>query len=74
MWQQTETLLEQRWNDGGSLRGEVWSVRNRTDAELRLDESQFQGLYADVRAIAIERQSLQPSEATRVYLIRGAAP
>lgn len=75
IWAQTETVLSQRWS-GGDLRGEVWNVRNRSAADLRLDESQFTSLYPDVRAVAIDVQLLHPGSATRVQLLRSgsAAP
>lgn len=74
VWQQTEAVLDSRWTAGSDLRGEAWTFRNATQDELRLTEAQFTGLYPDVRAVAIERQVLKAGEATRVFIIRGAAP
>lgn len=74
IWRQTEAVLDQKWTSGSDLKGERWSFRNASTKELRLDESQFTGLYADTRAIAIERQVLQPGESTRVFIVRGTAP
>lgn len=74
VWQQTEAVLDSRWTAGSDLRAEAWTFRNATQDELRLTEAQFTGLYSDIRAVAVERQVLKAGEATRVFIVRGAAP
>ena len=74
MWQQTEAVLESRWTASSDLKAEAWTFRNATQDELRLSESQFAGLYPDIRAVAVERQVLKAGEATRVFIVRGAVP
>lgn len=74
VWQQTEAVLESKWTAGSDLHAEAWTFRNATQEELRLAESQFTGLYPDIRAVAVERQVLKAGEATRVFIVRGAAP
>jgi hypothetical protein len=74
VWQQTEAVLDSRWAAGSDLKAEAWTFRNATHDELRLTEGQFTGLYPDIRAVAVERQVLKAGEATRVFIVRGAAP
>ena len=74
VWQQTEAVLDAKWTAGSDLHAEAWTFRNATRDELRLAESQFVGLYPDIRAVAVERQVLKAGEATRVFIVRGATP
>lgn len=74
VWQQTEAVLDSRWNAGNDLHAEAWTFRNATQDELRLQESQFSGLYPDIRAVAVERQVLKAGDATRVFIVRGPTP
>ena len=71
LWREMQTVFDERWSSGDGLQGEAWTIRNTSNGDLRLDESQFQSLYPDLRAIAIEQQSLHAGEATRLYLVRG---
>jgi hypothetical protein len=74
LWQQVQTIVDARWSRGDGLQGESWVVRNTSSADVRLDESQFKSVYADVRAVAIDQQLLHAGDSTRVYLVREVAP
>ena len=69
-WDGTQVRLLERWN-GASLRGEVWTIRNTSKAELHLDESRFSHIYDDLCAVAIGTPTVPPSGSTEVYLARG---
>ena len=73
LWQQVQTTVDTRWNRGEGLQGETWTVRNTGSGDVRLDETQFKSVYADVRAVAIDQQLLHAGDSTRVYLVREVA-
>jgi hypothetical protein len=56
---------------GDSLLGEVYSLANRTGAEMRMVESEFQA--KGVLAVAVKNPILQDGEFTYVYIVREAA-
>ncbi|MDD3765462.1 MAG: type-F conjugative transfer system secretin TraK [Pseudomonadota bacterium] len=74
VWRQTASVLDETWTTSADLKGETWTFRNTTADTLRLDETQFTGLYADTRAVAIERLALPPGTTTRVFIVRGPQP
>lgn len=73
IWRETYVEIVRRWRCEDFF-GEELLLRNVSNAELRLDENEFQGLYADVRAVAIPSLVLAPQDATPVLLLRDAKP
>lgn len=73
IWRETYVEIVRRWRCESFL-GEELLLRNVSTAELRLDESEFQRLYPDVRAVAIPALVLAPQEATPVLLLRDLQP
>ncbi len=56
--------------EGDTLLGEVYTLANRTGAEMRMVESEFQA--KGVLAVAVKNPILQDGEFTYVYLVREA--
>ncbi|HHC71855.1 MAG TPA: hypothetical protein ENK54_03080 [Thiotrichales bacterium] len=66
LWEESEMHLVTRYL-GGYLSGEVYRLRNVSEAEMRLAEREF---YREgVLAVAITRPVLQPGEETEIYLV-----
>lgn len=57
--------------EGDTLLGEVYTLTNRTGAEMRMVESEFQA--NGVLAVAVKNPILQDGEFTYVYIVREAA-
>lgn len=73
LWRETYVEIVRRWHCDGFV-GDELSLRNVSNAELRLDEREFQPLYPNLRAVAIPLLVLSPQEATPVLLLREAQP
>jgi conjugal transfer pilus assembly protein TraK len=73
IWRETYVEIVRRWRCEAFI-GEELLLRNVSAAELRLDENEFQGLYPDVRAVAIPSLVLAPQDATPVLLLREVKP
>ena len=57
---------------GDTLTGEVYSLTNLTDEDMRLEEREFKSLSgaSPIVAIAIVKHLLKPHESTEVFVIR----
>lgn len=69
LWRETGIRALERWV-GNDLVGEIWTVRNLSDAPMTLDEAEFDAVYPRLRALSIASMRLQPGESTELYLVR----
>jgi conjugal transfer pilus assembly protein TraK len=69
-WDEVHFKREIIYN-GDSLSGEVYSLTNFTQEEIRLDEREFRTLPGNpIAAVAIDKHRLNPHESTKVFIIR----
>ena len=70
LWQETHFKREMVYA-GDSLTGEVYTLTNLTQAEMRLEEREFLAVQGNpIAAIAIDKHLLKPRESTQVFIIR----
>ena len=56
---------------GETLTGEIYSLTNLTDKEMRLEELEFSNVAGNpIAAVAIDKHLLKPHESTEVFIIR----
>jgi conjugal transfer pilus assembly protein TraK len=70
LWAEAKFSL-MRTYEGRGLIGEKYLLTNISAAPMVLAEQEFDREDADIRAIAVENQSLAPGDSTNVYVIRG---
>ena len=70
LWAEAKFSL-MRTYEGRGLIGEKYLLTNISPAPMVLAEQEFDRDDADIRAIAVENQSLAPGDSTNVYVIRG---
>ena len=68
VWRETEVRIKERWT--GELVGEIWSIRNAGNEDLRFSEEEFKDFYADVVAMAITEHEVRPGDSTEVLILR----
>jgi len=73
LWKETRLTLINRYR-GRDYLGEVYQLSNVSKQVVRVEEREFGVLAGNIRAVSIERHTLQPGETTAIYLIRGALP
>jgi len=69
LWQETDIQALERWT-GNELIGEIWTLRNTSEAPMTLDEAEFDAVVPHLRAISVVSMLLQPGESTELYLVR----
>lgn len=70
LWQEVHFKREMIYA-GETLTGEIYSLTNLTDKEMRLEEREFSTLAGNpVAAVAIDKHLLKPHESTDVFIIR----
>lgn len=67
LWSGTEYVRVASY-EGDSLLGETYTLTNRTGAEMRIVESEFQG--KGILGVAVKNPILQSNEFTTVYVVR----
>ncbi len=69
LWSETKIVLKQRFESHG-LWGEVYVITNRSDKDVVFSETEFLDFGKDVKAVALENLTLQPEQATVLYIVR----
>ncbi|MCB1658096.1 MAG: type-F conjugative transfer system secretin TraK [Pseudomonadales bacterium] len=69
LWQETELWLVRRYTTTNFV-GEEYSLTNKTKKNLTFSEQEFGNFGDKVRAVALEKFTLNPNETMRVFVVR----
>lgn len=72
LWEEAKIALVQQYS-GELFNGNVYVLKNVSEKQMILDESEFQEFGKDVKAAAIEKAVLSKGEITAIYVVRGAS-
>ena len=70
LWKETQILLIKEYQ-GEQVIGDVYLLKNVSEAVMALDEQEFKEFGDDVKAVAIDVNRLNPGETTALYVVRG---
>ena len=70
LWKEVKINLIKQYI-GNDLKGDVFSIKNRSKDEIRLHESEFLNFGENVIAVSIEKHELKPGEKTKLFIVKG---